>query len=105
MSIKKTPFKAEQIAPGDIIRERVHSALGTMRERARWLVIDKRVPYCHNDVHKMERKPVFNCVLLSFNAESFTRRWHIGQHYIVSPDAGQGQWDVVVESGLSWGDQ
>jgi len=97
-------FHPEQIAPGDIIRERVHSALGTMSERARWLVIEKRVPYYHNDVHKMERNPVFNCVLLSYNPESFTRRWSIGQHYIISPGQGKGSWDVVVESGLSWED-
>ena len=96
-------FNPEQIAPGDIIRERrVTNLDGTMSERARWLVIEKRVPNYQNDVHKMERLPVFNCVLLSYNPKNFNRRWRIGQHYIISPGQGPGRWDVVVESGLSW---
>ena len=104
MSIEKTPFDPEQINPGDIIcQKRVVNLDGTMAERSRWLVIDRHLPTLDSGMGSMEGSPVFNCLLLSFNPRNRADHWYIGTRCWIKPQSDD-LWEVVVESGLSWGD-
>jgi len=102
MSIKKTTFDPNKIAPGDIIREkRVTNLDGTMTERSRWLVLERHL--CQPEMEDIEWKgqPVFKCLLLSFNRRHWYAHWHLGLQKWLKPEKVE-LWDVVVESGLSW---
>ena len=95
-------FDPNQIAPGDIIREkRVTNLDGTMTERSRWLVLERHP--CQPEMEDIEWKgqPVFKCLLLSFNQSFKAYNWELGLQKWLKPDKVE-LWDVVGESGLSW---
>ena len=97
-------FDPNQIAPGDILSEkRITNIDGTMTERARWLVLERHLCQPEMEDIGFNGQPVFKCLLVSFNPNYRPVGWEIGIEKWVKPGS-TSLWDVVVESGLSWGD-
>ena len=100
-------FQCHLVRPGDIVVQWGTSAVGWKIELSRWIILDRALTPINLRDSEFRSLYNFKAALMGINPDYHeTGSTHIGETFSIDPGRDSDEeWEVVVESGLSWGDQ